>query len=269
MPLLPQHSSPLEDVWVALDLETTGLSFDDDEIIEVGAVKFQGRNDLETYQTFINPNRRLSDFIKGYTGIGQEDVDRAPSFPSMAGSLASFIGLAPIVGHNLRFDLGFLDKQGLRLSNPRSDTWDIAYVLFPELQDYSLPGLAGWLKLLHPRPHRALDDAVATKDVFLQLVERMSELDSYTLAEIQRLSTRSSWNLSYLLSRLETHRMSGDRRSNRALARTDRGRRAEEGDDVDVTGLSVTVLNRRLKQGRRCAPTEVPLTSMLSSWPHC
>ena len=106
MALLPQSSSPLEEAWVALDLETTGLSSENDEIIEIGAVRFQGRAVLETHQTFVNPNRRLSDFIKGLTGIAQADVDHAPTFSAAAGELASFIGSAPIVGHKCRLRPG-------------------------------------------------------------------------------------------------------------------------------------------------------------------
>ncbi|MCH8316712.1 MAG: hypothetical protein IIA64_12135 [Planctomycetes bacterium] len=59
MTLIDKDTSPLDDVWVALDLETTGLSADRDEIIEVGAVKFQGDRLLDSFQTFGNPDRRL------------------------------------------------------------------------------------------------------------------------------------------------------------------------------------------------------------------
>ena len=69
MTLMPQYTPPMEDVWVSLDLETTGLSSDNDEIIEIGAVKFQGKKTLDTFQTFVNPNRRLDDFISGSRGL--------------------------------------------------------------------------------------------------------------------------------------------------------------------------------------------------------
>ena len=72
--------SPLDDVWVSLDLETTGLSVNNDEIIEVGAVKFQGQQIIETFQSMVNPNRSLTGFVRRYTGIRQEEVDSAPPF---------------------------------------------------------------------------------------------------------------------------------------------------------------------------------------------
>ena len=235
MTLLPRTSPPLEDVWVALDLETTGLSPEADEIIEIGAVKFQGDRVLDTYQTFVNPQRRLSGFIRRFTGITQAEVDAAPPFSSVAGALASFIGPTPVVGHNVAFDLGFLDRSGLRLSNPRSDTWDMAFVLFPELRDYSLAGLAGWLGIGHPRPHRAVDDAQIAMQIFLRLVERLSDLDPYTLAEMRRLSTRSRWVMSYLLERLEAD---GERMRQPPLS------------EVGVTGLDIGDLRRRLRSER-------------------
>ena len=235
--LIPQHQSPLEEVWVALDLETTGLSSEDDEIIEIGAVKFQGQQVLDTYQTFVNPHRRLNDFIKRFTGITQADVSRAPSFSEVAGGLVSFIGSAPIIGHNLPFDLGFLDRKGLRLSNPRCDTWDMAYTLFPGLPEYSLTKLSKWLNAAHSRPHRAAEDALATKEVFLKLMDKLSELDINTLAEMQRLAVRSSWVMSYLLRRLETDKVT-------------------EGEvtTVGITGLDIQALTKRLQRPRALRP---------------
>ena len=246
--LMPQHPSPLEDLWVTLDLETTGLSPEDDEIIEIGAVKFQGQQVLDTYQTFVNPHRRLNDFIKRFTGITQAEVSRAPSFSAVSGDLASFVGSAPIIGHNLAFDVGFLERKGLRLSNPQCDTWDMAYILFPGLRDYSLTKLSQWLNATHSRPHRAAEDALATKEVFLQLAEKLSELAVYTLAEMQRLAARSPWVLSYLLRRLETDKIIG---THSPTAESGSG-----GDNttVGVTGLDIQALSKRLQRSRALRP---------------
>ncbi len=248
MTLMPQYTPPMEDVWVSLDLETTGLSSDNDDIIEIGAVKFQGKKTLDTFQTFVNPNRRLDDFIRRYTGITQEDVDQAPSFSEVAGELASFIGSAPVIGHNIAFDLGFLDKKGLRLPNPRCDTWDMAYVLLPGLPEYSLGKLAASLNTPHPRPHRALEDALVTMEVFTVLAEKASELDVFALAEMQRLAGRSSWVLSYLLRGLEAQKLAFD-----ASSPSPQG---EEKARVGVTGLDNQMLSKRLQQGRALRPNQ-------------
>jgi len=232
--LLP--SSPLEDPWVALDLETTGLSREDDRIIEIGAVKFQGDRVLDTYRTFVNPNRRLDDFIRRYTGISQADVDDAPSFASVAADLVAFVGSSPIVGHNLAFDLGFLGMQQVRLENPVCDTWDMAYVISPRQRDYSLGGLAMALGVSHDRPHRALEDATATMGVFLKLADQMGELDPLALAEMQRLAGRSSWVLSHILERFDGVR------SPAFVPAESQGR--------DISGLDTEALRERLRHGR-------------------
>lgn len=239
MTLLARHSTLLEDPWVSLDLETTGLSPDSDEIIEIGAVKFLGREVLDTYQTFVDPHRRLDDFIVRYTGITQTEVDGAPSFSAVASDLASFVGRAPIVGHNVGFDLGFLDRKGLRLPNPRSDTWDLAYVLLPGLPEYSLGRLSKSLGIDHPRPHRAVEDALVTKEVFVELVGRLGELDVNTLAEMERLAARSAWVLSHVLGRAGARGLPG---------------RGEPSSRVGIGGLDEEALGERLRRGRALRP---------------
>ena len=270
MTLFPEHPAPLEEVWVSLDLETTGLSVESDEIIEVGAVKFQGERVLDTYQTFVNPRRRLNDFIKRYTGITQADVDRAPTFSKAAGELGAFIGSAPVLGHNIGFDLGFLDRNGLRLANPRCDTWDLAYVLLPALADYSLRSLAGWMGVAHPRPHRAMDDAHATAQVFLKLSDRLAEVDVYTLAEMQRLASRSAWVLSYLIRGMERHVVTSHPRpfdsaqdtpgphprpSVAPSRRTERELVGEVGN-IAAIGVDIRAVSKRLQYGRALRPNQ-------------
>ena len=200
---LLQNASPLDEAWVALDLETTGLSPDSDEIIEVGAVKFVGEKEVEIFQSFVNPGRQLPDFITDLTGISQSDVDQAPAFGGVAPQLAVFLGSAPIVGHNIEFDLGFLRAKGMRLSNQICDTWELAYVLRPDAKAYGLEALAGQLLATHDNPHRAVDDAQATREVFVTLVRELIELDPTTLAEMNRLAQRSNWKLRHILSAIQ------------------------------------------------------------------
>ena len=181
--------SPLDDVWVALDLETTGLDPESDEIIEVGAVKFRGEDVLDTFRSFVNPGRSLSGFITGYTGISQRDVDGAPPFSSVGSELSGLIGSAPVVGHNIPFDLSFLAAKGVRPPGPQCDTWDMAYVLMPGQREYGLSRVAAALGVPHPEPHSALGDAEAVHGVFLKLAGLASELDLLTLAEMERIAS--------------------------------------------------------------------------------
>ena len=233
MTIFTQDSSILDQAWVSIDLETTGLKSDYDEIIEVGAVKFQGKEILETYHTMVNPYIRLPEFTKRYTGITQREVDKAPPFATAAGEIAAFIGALPVIGHNVGFDLGFLNKKGLRLTNLSSDTWDMAFVLMPQAQEYSLSLLASILGITHPQPHRALPDALVTREVFLKLVEIALDLDLGLLSAIQRLASRSQWGLSHLFRGLEQERANQT------------GHRAR---DVGLTGLDMDSLRRRVHQ---------------------
>ena len=136
-----QLISPLEQVCVSIDLETTGLRADSDAILEVGAVRFRGDEVLDTFQTFVNPGREIPEFVQRYTGITPQDIRRAPPFPQVREELARFIGVDPIVAHSVGFDLGFLESHGLPLANPAYDTLDLATV-FSAVSEAVFAGVA-------------------------------------------------------------------------------------------------------------------------------
>ena len=186
------HNSPLDEVWVAIDTETTGLEPESDRIIEVGAVKFRGDEVLGVFQSFVNPGERLSRFIRDYTGITQRDVDQAPYFPDVATELLPFVDGAPVVGHNVGFDLGFLRSHGLPIDGPVSDTYDLGRVFVPWAPYHSLTGLAKELDVPVVRAHRAADDAETTRRVFLALLRIASETNPETLWEIQSIASKST-----------------------------------------------------------------------------
>src|SRR5665811_1863032 len=99
--------------YVSLDLETTGLDPNSDSIIEIGAVKFNENRVEAEYSTLINPRKPISNFITNLTGISNTMVMNAPFFVDALPDLMRFVGDAIIVGHNIAFDLGFLQKSGL------------------------------------------------------------------------------------------------------------------------------------------------------------
>ncbi len=186
------HTSPLDEVWVAIDTETTGLEPESDRVIEVGAVKFRGDEVLGVFQSFVNPGERLSRFIRDYTGIRQRDVDGAPYFSDVATELLPFIGGAPVVGHNVGFDLSFLRSHGLPIDGPVSDTYDLGRVFLPWSSSHSLTGLAKELDVPVMRAHRAADDAETTRRVFVALLHIAAETDLETLREISGIASRST-----------------------------------------------------------------------------
>ena len=187
----PGPAPVLEQEWVSLDLETTGLDPRSEAIIEVGAVRFRGDETLDTFSSLVNPGRRLGEFIVGYTGISEADVAAAPRAAEVLPGLSDFVGSAPLVGHNLGFDLGFLEAAGLGLANPSCDTWELAYVLRPAARSYSLGQIAAELGIAHDRPHRALGDAAATARVFAALVREAQDLEADILSELDSLARRA------------------------------------------------------------------------------
>jgi DNA polymerase-3 subunit epsilon/ATP-dependent DNA helicase DinG len=239
--LFPHHTDPSEGVWVAFDLETTGLDADKDAIIEIGAVKFQGGRTLDKFQSFVNPQRRISPFIASLTGIRQRDLDRADTIERVASSFIAFVGAAPLIAHNADFDLAFLRSSGIELTNPVIDTYDLAYVVRPDSPSYSLENMAQRLSLAHDRPHRALDDAIATKMLFLSLLEDASALDSVTLAAMQRLARASNWSLAYLLNGLAANPRATGAASGAAFG--------EDDSSIGINGLDMQRISRRLHSG--------------------
>src|SRR5512136_1431119 len=98
------------DSFVALDIETTGLDSGRDSIIEIAAVKFKGSRIEDEWSSLINPNRHIPEFITGLTGIDDAMLRQAPPIRQVVRDFEAFVGNDPIIGHNVRFDLGFLQK---------------------------------------------------------------------------------------------------------------------------------------------------------------
>ena len=203
MVLFDTDISPFEQVNVALDLETTGLDSNRHQILEIGAVRFRGDEVIETYQTLVNPGVPIPEFIQRLTHISPQQVKRAPFFSSVAAEIEDFLGADPIIGHNIQFDIGFLASNGVPLNNPSYDTWDLASVFMPQSRQYSLKYLTTHFQVEHNDAHRALADAMATKNVYIKLLRLAAEQDSGLLSYLSNLAVRSRWSISGILAGLE------------------------------------------------------------------
>jgi DNA polymerase-3 subunit epsilon len=175
--------TPLHDVtFCVVDLETTGGSAEHCGITEIGAVKVKGGECLGTFQTMVNPGSAIPPEITMLTGITQAMVLPAPRIEAVLPTLLEFMGDAVIVGHNVRFDLGFLQAamrrdERPRLTNRSIDTCALARRLVrDEVPNCKLGTLAAHLRLDHQPSHRALDDALATADLLHLLLERCGGL---------------------------------------------------------------------------------------------
>ncbi|MAF38763.1 MAG: hypothetical protein CL696_07820 [Chloroflexi bacterium] len=237
MVLFNTDISPFEQVNVALDLETTGLDSNRHQILEVGAVRFRGDEVIETYQTLVNPGVAIPEFIQRLTRITPQQVKRAPFFSSVAAEIEDFLGEDPIIGHNIQFDIGFLTNNGVPIHNPSYDTWDLASVFMPQSRQYSLKYLTTHFQVEHNDAHRALADAMATKNVYIKLLRLAAEQDSGLLSYLSNLAARSRWSISGILAGLEG---TGDAHTS----------------SVGLTGLDMEQLSARLSspEKRRADP---------------
>src|SRR6266568_1818687 len=181
---------------VALDLETTGLYAEQDAILEIAAIKFQGASILDKMETLISPGRSIPFRVQRLTGITPQHVADAPGFESISRPLQQFLGDYPIVGHSIPFDVGFLRRRGLVRNNPLIDTFELATVLLPSLPSYNLGQVAEALGVsVTPGRHRAMVDTVMAMQVFLALYQRLQTVDLAQLKDLANLDAPHTWPL--------------------------------------------------------------------------
>ncbi|HUF37800.1 MAG TPA: helicase C-terminal domain-containing protein [Anaerolineales bacterium] len=183
---------------VALDIETTGLDPVRDAVIEIGAVRFNGSRVEAKWESLINPRRSIPPEITQLTGITDDMVRSAPQLQEIRQDLEAFVGDALVLGHNVQFDLGFLRQRGMLAHSDWIDTYALASVLMPTAGRYSLRALAEALRIPVPATHRALDDALATHAVFIQLWERALDLPLDLIAELVQQGEHLDWGAGWI-----------------------------------------------------------------------
>jgi predicted DnaQ family exonuclease/DinG family helicase len=196
----------VDKIYVAIDVEATGMEAGVDEIIEVAAVKFRGDEVLETFTSLVRPRHSLPLKITRLTSISPETLADAPRFSAVAPQLVGFIRSYPLVGHSIEFDLAMLRAQGLNVPQPCYDTFTLATLLLPQAPTYSLIALADRLGIAHPEDHRALNDADVARQVFVELLDQLGRLDLAALDEIVQLATRAGSPLRELFREVQLQR---------------------------------------------------------------
>lgn len=186
-----------ERTYVALDLETTGLDPKRDAIIEIGAVRFQGRQMLERFHTLVNPQRAIPLRVQQITGIRNADVTTAPPLARVVPELLAFVHseVAAVVAHNAGFDLSFLQTAGIQFHRPALDTFELATILLPNQASYNLGELCRTLQIDLPNAHRALGDAAATAHLFMALQQQAAALPPVLRQMIVESGQYSDWPL--------------------------------------------------------------------------
>ena len=187
---------PLAEVpFCVLDLETTGGSPTGCGITEIGALRFRGGEPDGTFHTLVNPHEEIPAFITILTGITQAMVIEAPPVERALPALLEFIGDAVVVGHNVRFDLSFLNAAAERLGygrlpNRSVDTYALSRrLLRSEVRDLRLGTLAAFFRSPTTPNHRAFEDARATADVLWGLLERAGTIGITHLEDLLQLPT--------------------------------------------------------------------------------
>ena len=173
-----ESGQSLEGDFICFDLETTGLSAQNDRITEIGAVRLHNGEITERFDIFVDPERPIPEKITQLTSITNEMVQGAPKEAEALQQFFDFCGEnAVLVAHNASFDSSFvraaLQRQGKPFENTYIDTVTMARSLLPDLKKATLDSVANYLKLKPFHHHRAEDDAAVLGDIFLNFLERL------------------------------------------------------------------------------------------------
>ncbi len=164
------------DTYIALDLETTGLSPSMDRILEIGAVKVVNGQILETYETLVNPERKIEKRIEELTGITDEMASEGIDTRKAVTELVEFCGDLPLLGHNILFDYSFVKQNAMNLNltfdKEGIDTLKIARTLFPGMEHRSLQALCSYYHIQPEKTHRAAHDALAAMELYGRMQEQ-------------------------------------------------------------------------------------------------
>ena len=173
---------------VCFDIETTGLKVTQEAITEIGAVRLRNGEIVETFQTFVDPERRLTPEIIGLTGITDEMLRGAPKLKDALTAFLAFAGNAPLAAHNAEFDISFIRtgcrKCGIPFEPTYIDTLILAQNLLPGLGKYKLDIVADHLQLPQFNHHRASDDAVPVAQMLTKFFPMLEERGVTRLQQI-------------------------------------------------------------------------------------
>ena len=183
------------DSYIAIDLETTGLDPDKDEIIEVGMVRVEPEEKCERYNQLFKPIAPIPRAITQLTGIRTEDCQDQPSLEEKFSEILEFLQDDWIIAHNVSFDLSFLQKAHERFmpdfpfisAHRILDTLELSRILLPWLPNHRLETIAEFLNIKKKPEHRALADAEVTALIFRNLIYQALSLDPQTMTMMHHI----------------------------------------------------------------------------------
>lgn len=184
--------------YIVFDIETTGLSAINDMITEIGAVKIKDGEIIDTYSQLINPERPIPEFITNITGITDDMVKDKPTIREVIEDFKNFIQEDVLVAHNASFDTGFIREKmklvNIELNNPILDTLELSRSVFPSLKSHKLNIVAKHLNVSLVNHHRAVDDATATAEIFLKILDILKERNITSFRQINTLNSSKDFS---------------------------------------------------------------------------
>ena len=187
-----RDETALEDlVFTVFDTETTGLSPSDDEIIAIGAVRIVNGRLLrqETFDRLVDPGRSVDPASMAVHGLSSEMLAGQPAIDDVLPLFARFAQETVLVGHNVAFDLRFLElkeaRTGVRFTQPVLDTLLLSAVLHPDEEDHSLEAMATRMDVSMVGRHTALGDAILTGEIFLRQCSLLAARGLRTLGDVR------------------------------------------------------------------------------------
>ncbi len=160
-------------IYAVVDIETTGGNASNGRVIEIGIVKVMNNEIIASWQTLINPQRRVNKVITSLTGITQEMVSDKPIFSEVLEEVRDILDGCVFVAHNVNFDFGFIKEEFIRcgksLSMPKLCTVRESKKAFPGLLSYGLKSLSQHFKIDLKHHHRALADATAAAHLLIKV----------------------------------------------------------------------------------------------------
>ncbi len=178
----------IDSPFVVFDIETTGLDNTVNGITEIGAVKVENGRIIDKWSTFVNPNMPIPEKIQALTGISDDMVEDADPIEIILPKFKEFCKGCVLVAHNASFDIGFMKKKaadmGTDFEFPYLDTLMLARCMYPFLHNFKLDTITNHLNVILENHHRAVDDAKATADAFVKMIEQLRNEGKCTLSEL-------------------------------------------------------------------------------------
>ena len=192
---------------VVIDTETTGFSFNHDELTQIAAARMNRGEIVDWYVTFVNPGKPIPEDVAHLTNIHDEDVADAPSPDEALAGLARFTGNSMIVAHNSNFDRTFTTRHPSGyplLENIWIDSLDLSRIALPRLKSHRLIDLVKAFGA-PVSTHRADDDVAATCAIFRVLLAAVDAMPKPLVAKIASLATKEEWQTQVVFDYFANH----------------------------------------------------------------